>query len=355
MTDVSELFVSTESTIRNAIERIDRTGSGIALVVTPDRRLLATITDGDVRRALLAGTSIDSSVQNLLDRKPEDSPHAPTIAAAGMGHADLLELMNRHDVRHIPLVDRDGCVVDIALLKDLVHEYDLPLRALVMAGGYGTRLRPLTDEVPKSMLPVGDRPLLEIIVRQLEQAGIRRVNLATHYRGDVIEQHFGDGGRFNVDIRYVNEDEPLGTAGALGLLERSDEPLLVINGDILTQVNFAAMLEFHRANRAEMTVAVRPFEMQVPFGVIKTDGLNVTGIDEKPVIRSFINAGIYLLNPDLCRVMPEGERYDMPDLIARVAAAGHRVISFLLREYWLDIGHRADYSQAMKDALEGGV
>src|ERR1044072_3325114 len=171
------------------------------------------------------------------------------------------------------------------------------MRAVIMAGGYGTRLLPLTDQIPKPMLPVGDRPLLEIIVDQLKEAGIRQVNVATHYKSEAISDHFKNGEDFGVDIRYVKEDQPLGTAGALSLLEESDEPLLVINGDILTRVDFHAMLNFHREHAADLTVAVRQYEFRVPYGVIDTDGVAVTGISEKPMVRQFINAGIYLLNP----------------------------------------------------------
>jgi dTDP-glucose pyrophosphorylase len=356
--DVTQLFVSTAASIRDAVVRIDHTATGIALVVDADRRLLGTITDGDVRRGLLAGIGLDEPVQSLLDRRPEVAPRTPTTAQAGSARSLLLDLMRRHGLRHIPLVDSTGRVVDIALLGDFVTAADPPVRALVMAGGFGTRLRPLTDERPKAMLPMGDRPLLERIVRQLQQAGIRQVSISTHYKADQIERHFGDGRRFDVDIQYVNEDQPLGTAGALGLLAQQpheDEPLLVVNGDILTQVNLAAMLDFHRSNRADLTMAVRPFEVQVPYGVVETDGVRVTGLDEKPVIRSFINAGIYLLNNDVRRFVPPGQRYDMTQLIGQAIAEGLRVISFPLREYWLDVGQSEDYERAVSDVREGKV
>src|SRR6185436_7083304 len=170
-------------------------------------------------------------------------------------------------------------------------------RALVMAGGFGNRLWPLTEEVPKPMLPVGDKPLLEWIVEQLKHAGIRQVNVATHYKGDVIAEHFKNGEAFGVDIRYVKEDQPLGTAGALSLLEVVDEPLLLMNGDILTRVDFRALLHFHREHKADLTMCVRQYEFNIPYGVIETDGVNVKGISEKPLVRQFVNAGIYLLNP----------------------------------------------------------
>jgi NDP-sugar pyrophosphorylase family protein len=261
--------------------------------------------------------------------------------------------MTENGVRHIPLVDADGCVVDISFLTELVKEYELPLRALVMAGGYGNRLRPLTEELPKPMLPVGNKPLLELIVEQLKQAGIRQVNVATHYKSEVIAEHFKNGEAFGVDIRYVKEDQPLGTAGALSLLEEVDEPLLVMNGDILTRVDFRALLHFHREHKADLTVCVRQYEFSVPYGVIDTDGVNVKGILEKPVVRQFINAGIYLLNAQVRRLIPNGQPYDIPELIERLISEQRTVVCFPIREYWLDIGKVDQYDQAKADIAAG--
>jgi NDP-sugar pyrophosphorylase family protein len=203
------------------------------------------------------------------------------------------------------------------------------------------------------MLPVGSRPLLELIVEQLKNAGIRQVNVATHYRGDVITDHFKDGEKFGVEIRYVREDQPLGTAGALSLLEESDEPLLVINGDILTRVDFRAMHTFHREHKAELTVAVRQYEFSVPYGVVLTEGVAVTGISEKPLVKQFINAGIYLLNSAVMRLIPNGQPYDIPDLIDLLVRQNRSVVCFPVREYWLDIGKADQYDQAKSDVANG--
>ena len=222
-----------------------------------------------------------------------------------------------------------------------------------MAGGLGTRLRPLTDDLPKPMLRVGDRPLLELIIEQLHEAGIRRVNVATHYRGEVIAEHFGDGRRFGVEIQYVQEDEPLGTAGALSQLGKSKEPLLVINGDILTRVNIRAMLNFHREHQADMTVGVRQHELQIPYGVVETDGVKIISISEKPTMKHLMNAGIYVLNPEVCQLIPEHQYYDMSHLLGRLVGENRRVISFLVHEYWLDIGEIEDYQRAVTDIVSG--
>ena len=202
---------------------------------------------------------------------------------------------------------------------------------------------------------MGDKPLLERIIVQLRQAGISRVNVATHYKEEVIANHFGDGSQFGVDIRYVREDEPLGTAGALSRLGESNEPLLVVNGDILSRVDFRAMLDFHREQKADMTVAVRIYELRIPFGVVEMEGDAVRSISEKPVVRHFINAGIYLLNPDVRHFVPANRRSDMTDLIERMVQEKRRVVSFPVREYWLDIGQIEDYQKALADSKQGKV
>jgi dTDP-glucose pyrophosphorylase len=327
---------------------------GIDLVVDGEGRLVGTITDGDVRRAILANISLEGPVNLLLERKAGSRFARPISAPADAGPATLLRTLQQHRILHLPLVDQDQRVVGLVRMDDFVPEEGPPLQAVIMAGGAGSRLRPLTEDMPKSMLPVGDRPLMELIIQQLRQAGIRRVHLTTHYKGELISQHFGDGRDFGVEIRYVEEEQPLGTAGALSRLDGMAGPLLVINGDILTQVNFQAMLEFHREHGAAMTVAVRQYELHVPYGVVETDGLVVTGIIEKPVTRHLINAGIYLLEPEVCRYIPAVQPYDMPDLIEHLVAQGRKVVSFPIREYWLDIGQPADYRQAQADAVSKG-
>ncbi len=346
-------LVGPRDSIRQTMTVIDRHAKGVALMVDAERRLLATITDGDIRRAILVGTDLDQAAQSLVNNTLRPSYKGPLTALIGTPASELLHLMAEKNLRQIPLLDHEGCVCDLVVLNDLIKEYDLPLRAVVMAGGFGTRLRPLTEELPKPMLPLGSRPLLQLIVEQLRDAGIRQVNVATHYKGDVISDHFKDGQDFGVDIRYVKEDQPLGTAGALSLLEESDEPLLVINGDILTRVNFRAMLHFHREHNADLTVAVRQYELNVPYGVVDTDGVNVKGISEKPVVRQFINAGIYLLSPAVRRMIPNGQPYDIPDLIQLLLQNARTVVCFPIREYWLDIGKADHYDQAQADVANG--
>jgi dTDP-glucose pyrophosphorylase/ubiquinone/menaquinone biosynthesis C-methylase UbiE len=350
---LANLCLLPTGSIRQAIAFIDQNAQGIALIVDEERHLQGVVTDGDIRRAILAGLDLDLPVQRLLEHKVQISRSVPLTALVGTPDAELLHVMNQYALRHIPLVDQEGRVADVALLSDLVKGYELPMAAVIMAGGYGTRLRPLTEGLPKPMLPVGDKPLMERVIEQLRSAGIRRVNVTTHYRPEAITGHFGDGRRFGVEIRYVEEEHPLGTAGAIGLLGVTDEPLLVINGDILTRVDFRAMLDFHREHQADMTVAVRQHEFRLPYGVVESDGVEITGIAEKPVVRHFINAGIYLLSPGVYQYIPKGQPFDMPDLITRLVAEDRRVVSFPIHEYWLDIGQHADYQQAQEAAESG--
>jgi dTDP-glucose pyrophosphorylase/CBS domain-containing protein len=346
---LADFFISADATIRAAAVCIDRNAKGIALVVSQDRRLVGTVTDGDIRRAILAGTSLDLPVQRLLEQRVSTRYPRPITACVGTPNVELVRLMNEHSVRQIPLLDEHGRVVNLAVLSDLVKEYELPLTAVIMAGGFGTRLRPLTEDLPKPMLPVGDRPLMEHILNQLRQAGIRRVNITTHYLPEKITEYFGNGQAFGVELNYVAEDRPLGTAGALGLMQPPIEPLLVINGDILTRVDFRAMLKHHREYHADLTVAVRQYGLQVPYGVIECDGPHVRQVREKPVVNFLVNAGIYLLEPVVCRYIPNGMRFDMTDLIQRLLDEGRPVVSFPVVEYWLDIGQHTDYERAQED------
>jgi NDP-sugar pyrophosphorylase family protein len=263
--------------------------------------------------------------------------------------------MNQRDIHHLPVVDAEGNVVDLILRKDIVAEVKLNLLAVVMAGGYGKRLLPLTEHVPKPMLPVGDRPLLERTIEQLRRSGIREVTLVTHYLAESIEQHFGDGRSFGVRLTYVQEDNPLGTAGGLKLMKRPIRPFVVINGDILTDLSFETMHDYHRKNDVEITVGVRKYEVNVPFGVVECDDVRITQIKEKPLLTFFINAGIYLLEPSVYDYIPEGQYFNMTDLIQKLLDLGRPVASFPIMEYWLDVGQHADYKQAQEDIRNGKI
>jgi len=351
MKDVSALFVSPQASLRNVMACIDTSRYGIALVVDEDRHLLGVITDGDLRRAILAGVELTVTAKMFLIGKKT----SPITAQVSTPHDALITLVRMTRVSHIPLLNDFGQVVELATLDDLLLESELQLQAVVMAGGYGTRLQPLTETLPKPMLQVGDRPLIEWIIEQLSHAGIRQVHITTHHLADRITEHFGDGQRFGVELKYVAEECSLGTAGGLGLIPKPDMPLLVINGDVLTRIDFRAMAAFHKEHCADLTVAVREHEIPIPYGVVDSEGPYVRRIKEKPSQKFFINAGVYVLEPDVHQFIPSGQRFDMTDMIQLLLDLKRTVVSFPIWEYWRDIGQPADYLKAQEDMKNGRI
>jgi dTDP-glucose pyrophosphorylase len=338
--------------VQKALESIEEGAVGAALVVDEKDRLVGIVTDGDLRRAILRGVKMSDGVERLLEGRTSEYEE-PTAAPVGTAGAELLLIMKDKGLRQIPLLDPEGRVVELALLEELVADQPLPLSAVVMAGGFGMRLRPLTDKLPKPMLPLNGRPVMEHTIDHLRKGGITQIYVTTHYKSEVIAEHFHDGRDFGVNIEYVNENQPLGTAGALGLIDKPEHTSLVINGDILTQLDFRAMLGFHKNHGSVLTVGMRKYDIQVPYGVVEMDGVNITGITEKPEYAYFINAGIYMLEPEIYDSIPDGGSIDMPDLIDRLLLDGKKIIGFPIQEYWLDIGKPDDYQRAMKDTEDG--
>ncbi|MBB3207820.1 dTDP-glucose pyrophosphorylase/CBS domain-containing protein [Rhodopirellula rubra] len=335
--------------LRDAMRRLDQTAMGIVLLCESDGRLLDTITDGDVRRAILDNVDLDAPLWQLYGRKVR-SGQQPVTANATSTLVEIEAQMILAQVKHLPLVDENQCVVGLARDTLARSERNQPsVQAVVMAGGFGTRLRPLTDNTPKPMLPVGGKPLLERTVARLRDCGIRDVHFTTHYLPEQIQQHFGNGSDFGVDIRYVAEEQPLGTAGSLNLVRDDDNPLIVINGDILTAVDFSALIDFHNEHDADMTVGVRQYEFKVPYGVIESEGGQVRRLKEKPKMEFLVNAGIYLVGVEAKKLIPADQRFDMTDLIEQLIADGKKVVSFPVIEYWLDIGQHEDFEQAQLD------
>jgi dTDP-glucose pyrophosphorylase len=333
-------------TLGAALAQIERAGTGALLLADGERRLVGMVTDGDLRRALLAGTSMQAPCLTFATRTPLALP-------PGSSGRDALALMDHgrdYPVHALPVLNADGGIVGLVLRGDLMRTDDATdLQAVIMAGGYGTRLMPLTANTPKPMLPVGDRPLLELTIARLRAAGVRRVQVATHHLAEQIAEYFGDGSGFGVDISYLSESQPMGTAGALASVAATEGTLLVINGDVLTGLNFDEMLRFHRRERAELTVGLRAYSVDVPYGVVDCDGARVRGIREKPSHGVLVNAGVYLLEPSVCRAVPESRRCDMTDVIQLLLDAGRVVAGFPIVEYWLDIGRPGDYARAQDD------
>jgi dTDP-glucose pyrophosphorylase/CBS domain-containing protein len=341
-----KVCIAPQASIADAIAQLNEAGTGALVLCDADGKLCGLITDGDIRRAVIRRTPLSEFCETI-------ATPGPVRASEPISSSDALRLMNVHDIHQLPLVDGEGRLVDFLLRKDLLPQPQHDLQAVVMAGGYGKRLLPLTEKVPKPMLPVGERPLLELILHQLRKAGIHDVNLTTHYLPDSISGHFGNGGNFGVRLNYSREENPLGTAGGLRLMERPQGPFLVINGDILTGVPFQQMLQYHRSHQAMLTVGVRQYDMQVPFGVVECEDVRITRIEEKPSLSYFVNAGTYLLEPSAWDRIPQGERFDMTDLIRILIEAGETVVGFPIMEYWIDVGRHEDYLKAQELVSKG--
>ncbi len=344
MNPLEGILVSPGTDLQTAMTVLDRGGLQIAVVVDGDRRILGTLTDGDVRRALLRNAGLDVPVSAVMGQQPH-------VAFVGSTHESILQLMEKHQLSQIPIVDADNRVVGIETLHGLLHGRKRDNAVFLMAGGFGKRLQPLTENCPKPLLNVGDQSILEIIIENFVHAGFHRFFISTHYRPDMIRERIGDGSRWNIDVEYVHEDEPLGTGGALGLLPKGviQEPMFMMNADLLTNLNFNQLLDFHDRHDSMATMCVREYEHRVPYGVIESDGLQITGMVEKPSYRYFINAGIYVLSPQLIESAESGVRIDMPTLLEHHMAAGRQVNIFPVHEYWLDIGRMEDFKQAQDD------
>lgn len=345
------VLVEPELPIIRAVRRLDAAGTGALLVAGPDGVLQGLVADGDIRRAMLRGVSFDDEVVTIARRDP-------MVAAPDVTPRAALRLMDAGlevPVNQLPLVDAGGRAVGLILRRDLVNREELGLSALIMAGGLGSRMLPLTERTPKPMLPVGNRPLLERTIESLEHAGIRQVAISTMHLADRISAYFGDGHALGVNLQYVTESQPLGTAGALRAMDVSAGPLLVVNGDILTSLSFSDLAAFHRREGAELTVAMRRCELRIPFGVLECDGARVRGMSEKPLREFWINGGIYIVEPTVRDLIPADTRFDMTELIERMLREGRRVAGFPILEYWLDIGQPADYLRAQVDLGEERV
>lgn len=330
--------------VSEAIVVLDRGGQRIALVVDEQRVLLGIITDGDIRRALIKQMTLDIPVTDIMCKTPK-------TASSDWSRERILATMEEYNLLQIPIIDSCNRIVGLETLHDLLRKRHRDNPVFLIAGGFGTRLYPLTQECPKPLLKIGEKPILELILERFIEAGFHRFYISTHFMPEKIKNHFAEGGRWGVNIQYVHEDHPLGTAGALGLLphDEIDLPILMMNGDLLTALNFQNLIDFHNEHHALATVCVREYEHRVPFGVLNYEGHQVTSIIEKPIYRSFINAGIYLLSPNIARSVLPGVRIDMPDLLQHHIDKGNKINMFPIHEYWLDIGRIDDFRRAQED------
>ena len=332
------------ATLQEAIRNLDDSAMQIALVVSETDVLLGTITDGDIRRGLLRGLSLTSSIDSVV--------HAdPMVVPPEFSRDMVLQLMRSNKVLQLPVVNEDRQVVGLHVLDRLMEPKKRTNLMVIMAGGKGTRLRPHTEECPKPLLPVAGKPMLEHIIERAKSEGFEHFVLSVNYLGHMIEDYFGDGSRWQVQISYLREDRPLGTAGALSLLgKRPEWPFLVSNGDVLSDIHYGDLLDFHGRQGATATMAVRLHEWQHPFGVVNTDGIEIAGFEEKPITLSHVNAGIYVLEPSALDCLTPGEHCDMPMLFARLQGEGGRTIVYPMHEPWLDVGRPEDLLRAQKES-----
>jgi NDP-sugar pyrophosphorylase family protein/CBS domain-containing protein len=319
---------------------MSNSGWQIAVVVETNDRLVGVVTDGDIRRALLQGMDLSVPITEVMNTKP--------LTMDATTPTSTLRAKMRQEMFHfIPLVDASGSVQGVATIDQLVGEEDRPNPVVIMAGGLGKRLHPLTENYPKPMLAVGDKPILETIVSAFAQQGFRNIYLSVNFRSDVVEQHFGNGEEFGVNINYLRESKPLGTAGALSLLPHDNElPVVVMNGDLLTKMSGDALLEFHNHNRADATMVVRETHFDLPYGVVTTDNVAISKIAEKPKQAFLVNAGIYVINPMVVAEITKDEYLDMPTLFNELIDTNKKVIAFPLHEYWIDIGRLEEFERA---------
>lgn len=344
MNQWESILISPDTPLEEAISTLDRGALRIAIVADEQRRLLGTLTDGDVRRALLKHLPMKIPVREVMCATPQ-------TAQPDWSRERVLAVMERIQLLQLPVVDADGCVVGLETLHGLLEKPLLNNSVFLMAGGFGTRLHPLTHDCPKPLLKVGDKPILELILESFIKEGFHRFYISTHYLPEMIRAHFGDGKRWGVSIRYVHEEIPLGTGGALGLLPHDEinEPTFLMNGDLLTTLNYRGLLDFHQEHESIATMCVREYEYQVPYGVIQSDQQRILSIREKPIHKFFINAGVYVLAPELIKSVKPGMRIDMPTLLTQAIEDGKDVSMFPLHEYWLDIGRLEDFNRAQQD------
>ncbi|WP_325176693.1 nucleotidyltransferase family protein [Paenibacillus alkalitolerans] len=350
MAIVRDIFIDSEMSIIRALEMINRGAMRIALVIDENDRLIGTVTDGDVRRGILRNVTLEAPVRQIMNNNP-------VVCRTDDSRQVVLNRMKEKRLEQIPIVDQWGRVVRL----DSIHEYLAQDRitnpVVLMAGGLGSRLSPLTDEVPKPLLKVGSKPILETIIENFLEQGFVKFFISVNYKADMIMDYFKDGADRGIEISYIREQKRLGTAGALSLFRREsvNEPVIVMNGDLLTKMDYRQLLQTHLETKAKATMAVREYEFQIPYGVVSTDGTFIQSIEEKPVQKFFVNGGIYVIEPESLRYVPEDTFFDMPSLFDHIIGSGEKTAVFPIRDYWLDIGRMEDFQRANLEYGEGAV
>jgi dTDP-glucose pyrophosphorylase len=348
MKNINDLLVKVNQTIDDAIKVLDKYGFGICLIIDKNNKLVGTITDGDIRRSLLKGHDMNSPVSICMGLNP-------VFAYSSVTDKDLLLLMSSKDVIQIPIVNKSQQVVSLKTLRQITNEIksgkDNPV--VLMAGGFGKRLQQLTKNTPKPLLDVGGAPILETILKQFIKAGFSNFFITVHYKANDIKEFFGSGEKWDVKIQYIYENEPLGTAGSLGLLPKNLDnlPIIVMNGDVLSAIPLEKLLDFHDEQNNQATVCVREYDFQVPFGVVSIEGSQIKQIQEKPVHSFFVSAGIYVIDPLIIKNIKPDISIDMPNFLSDLINSGAQLSAFPIHEYWMDIGREEDFYQAQSDII----
>lgn len=337
-----------EDTMETAIDKIDQK-TGIVFVLKDNASLIGTITDGDIRRALSKGFDMKTSAIKIMNDNPK-------ICTKVTSDKEIIELMNKHDVRQIPILNNERVVIDLKLLDEFKKMKKLENPVFIMAGGFGKRLRPLTDDIPKPLIKIGKKPILQLIIENLVSFGFKNFYISTHFMAEKVQKYFGDGAKWDISIEYIHEEKPLGTAGALGLLPNNLKlPLIMMNGDLLTNVHFKNLLKFHNEGNQDISMCVRKHDIQVPYGVVECDDFDVKKIQEKPVKSFFVNAGVYVLNPEVFENLKNNQHIDMPELIEKEILKQKNVKIFPMHEYWIDIGHIDNLKKAREELKKSNL
>ena len=345
MYKIDEIKINQNASIKEALEVIDKGAIKVAVVLSDDGLLLGMLNDGDIRRALLKGMSLGDSIAGIINKHP-------VVANINDTKERILELANEKKLHQIPIIS-NGKLIGIQDIREFLAPKNKPNKVILMVGGLGTRLRPLTNDVPKPMLDVGNKPILHTIVENFAKYGYTDIIMCVNYKSEIIKEYFGNGDKFGVKIEYVLENQRMGTAGALSLLQkRPKDDFFVMNGDLLTNVNFEYLHEYHKDSNALASICIRKYEMQVPYGVVNVRANKVTSIEEKPTQSFFVSAGIYMFSPIVLDFIPKGVFYDMPTLFSELLKQNFAVYPFFIREYWIDIGKMDEYRRA-NDEYEG--
>jgi len=343
--NIKNIKITRDASIKKALKVIEEGAIKIALVVDKEDKLIGTLTDGDIRRGFLKGYDINSSINSIINKKP-------LIAKKDDSKVKLISKGYTKHIYQIPVVDKKGKVKELYIIDEILKSKTKLNKVVIMAGGKGIRLRPLTKNTPKPMLKVGGKPILETIIKNFKDCGYKDLIICVNYKSHIIKDYFGNGDKFGVNIEYVEEKKMMGTAGALSLIkEKLTEPFFIINGDLVTNLDFEKMLDFHKKHNSIATMGVKKYVINSPYGEVNLVDENISSINEKPTHKFFANAGIYILNPECIDLVPK-KLYDMTSLFKKIISNKKKTISFPLEEYWKDIGRFSDYEKANKEFLK---